>query len=319
MKFILFVFNLSDQVRHVLNKVLTTLLSVSFELVAKFGTCTVVRVNGTLVEAKVCTFAPWIYATRVPFTLTTVQVLNLAITNTKRLQCTYSNKLKNSWNTLFLKQHQRHGKLFCTVCVLENDVKRWLVWNCIAILIFEYFQRSRDVNESWAFSSVVDPDSLVRILIQHFEWIRIRIRIRIQFDWISNPIKSESNPDPDPNPQHCFLLNLEFCCMSVPICHYNIVHVWEGPECVPCVVYACPPCGVLVRARSVRAKAVSSRLSANLWGLIDCFRKGCLFANLWCLIGYFPKGCLFHQRWLNKFRCHKNLQYHPKFFYFHFW
>jgi hypothetical protein len=58
-----------------------------------------------------------------------------------------------------------------------------------------------------------------------------------------------------------------------------------------CIVYACPPCGVLVRARSVRDKAVSSRLSANLWCLIDCF----------------PKGCLFHQRGLNKSRRHKNV------------
>ena len=34
----------------------TTLLSVSCELVLKFGTCTVVSVNGILVEDKMCTF-----------------------------------------------------------------------------------------------------------------------------------------------------------------------------------------------------------------------------------------------------------------------
>jgi hypothetical protein len=33
-----------------------TLLSVSCELRAKFGTCTAVSVNGTLDEAKMCTF-----------------------------------------------------------------------------------------------------------------------------------------------------------------------------------------------------------------------------------------------------------------------
>ncbi len=108
-------------------------------------------------------------------------------------------------------------------------------------------------------------------------------------------ISSERTPL-NPNPiririrNTAFLLDLEFCCMSVPICHDKIVHVWEGPECVPCVVYACPPCGVLVRARSVRDKAVSSRLSANLWCLTHCF----------------PKGCMFHQSGLIKFRRHKN-------------
>ncbi len=52
---------------------------------AKFGTCTV---NGTLVEAKMCTFtlesAHFIF-TSVSFTLTTVQVPNLALVETKRI------------------------------------------------------------------------------------------------------------------------------------------------------------------------------------------------------------------------------------------
>ncbi len=74
---------------------------------------------------------------------------NIKKKNSKPVLGPYSNKLENSWDTLPLKQHQRHCKLFCTVCVLENDVKRWLVWICIALLIFEYFQRSRDVNESF--------------------------------------------------------------------------------------------------------------------------------------------------------------------------
>jgi hypothetical protein len=55
---------------------------------AKFGTCTVVSVNGTLVEGKMCTFtlepAHFIF-TSVPFTLTTVQVPNLALVETKRI------------------------------------------------------------------------------------------------------------------------------------------------------------------------------------------------------------------------------------------
>ncbi len=54
---------------------------------AKFGTCTVVSVNGILVEAKICTLpldsSHFIFIS-VPFTLTTVQVPNLALTHTKR-------------------------------------------------------------------------------------------------------------------------------------------------------------------------------------------------------------------------------------------
>ncbi len=55
---------------------------------AKLGICTVVSVNGTLVEAKMCTFTleptHFIF---VPFTLKTVQVPNLAlrIVETKRI------------------------------------------------------------------------------------------------------------------------------------------------------------------------------------------------------------------------------------------
>ncbi len=55
---------------------------------AKFGTCTVESVNGTLVSLK-CAHSPWnqriLSSTSVPFTVTTVQVPNLALTHTKRL------------------------------------------------------------------------------------------------------------------------------------------------------------------------------------------------------------------------------------------
>ncbi len=52
---------------------------------AKFGTCTVKSVNGSLVAAKMCTFTTEsTHSTTVPFTLTTVQVPNLALTHTKR-------------------------------------------------------------------------------------------------------------------------------------------------------------------------------------------------------------------------------------------
>ncbi len=56
----------------------------AFRVSAKFGNCTVVSVNGTLVEAKLCTFTlesiRVLSSTSVPFTLTTVQVPNLALT-----------------------------------------------------------------------------------------------------------------------------------------------------------------------------------------------------------------------------------------------
>jgi hypothetical protein len=48
---------------------------------AKFGTCTVVSVNGTLVEDKMSTFA--LESTHFIFTLTTVQVPNLELTRRK--------------------------------------------------------------------------------------------------------------------------------------------------------------------------------------------------------------------------------------------
>jgi hypothetical protein len=59
---------------------------------AKFETGIVVSVNGTLVEDKMrrckgeCTlYTLYVAATRVPFTLTTVQVPNLALTHMKRV------------------------------------------------------------------------------------------------------------------------------------------------------------------------------------------------------------------------------------------
>ncbi len=57
---------------------------------AKLGTCTVVIVNRTLVEAKMCMFTlestRFLSSTSVQFTLTTVQVLNLALTHMKQIR-----------------------------------------------------------------------------------------------------------------------------------------------------------------------------------------------------------------------------------------
>ncbi len=55
---------------------------------AKLGTCTVVSVTGTLVEAKMFTLPlnlRILSSTSVPFTLTKVQEPNLALTYTKRI------------------------------------------------------------------------------------------------------------------------------------------------------------------------------------------------------------------------------------------
>jgi hypothetical protein len=58
---------------------------------ANFCTYMVVSVKGTLVEDKMhrfkgeCTIVHILAATTVPFTLSTVQVPNLALTNTKRI------------------------------------------------------------------------------------------------------------------------------------------------------------------------------------------------------------------------------------------
>jgi hypothetical protein len=55
---------------------------------AKFGTCTAVRVHGTIVDAK-CAHSPLnlgiLSSTSVPCTLTTVQLPNLALVETKRI------------------------------------------------------------------------------------------------------------------------------------------------------------------------------------------------------------------------------------------
>ncbi len=62
-------------------------MSVNAKLL-KLGTCTVVSVKGTLVEAKMCTFTleyTHLSSTSVTFTLTTVQLPNLALVETKRI------------------------------------------------------------------------------------------------------------------------------------------------------------------------------------------------------------------------------------------
>ncbi len=58
---------------------------------AKFGTCTVMSVNGALVEDKIRRFkgeCAHFSFKNFPFTLTTVQVPNLALTHTKRITVT---------------------------------------------------------------------------------------------------------------------------------------------------------------------------------------------------------------------------------------
>jgi hypothetical protein len=55
---------------------------------AKFGSYTVVSVNRTLFEAKMCTYtleSMHFTSTSVPFTLMTVQVSNLVLAHTKRI------------------------------------------------------------------------------------------------------------------------------------------------------------------------------------------------------------------------------------------
>ncbi len=56
---------------------------------AKIGTCTVLSVNVTLAEAKMCTFTLDLCilssTTSVPYTLTTAQVQNLELTHKKRI------------------------------------------------------------------------------------------------------------------------------------------------------------------------------------------------------------------------------------------
>jgi hypothetical protein len=71
----------------------------------KFGTCHVVRVNGTLVVAKLCTFTlecivRILSSTSIPFTLMTVHVANLAQVETKWIKvCRNSNASRhfNDW------------------------------------------------------------------------------------------------------------------------------------------------------------------------------------------------------------------------------
>jgi hypothetical protein len=75
----------------------TTLLSISCEFVLNLvGTCTVLSVNGTLVEAKLCTFTLESTHFIFNFTLTTVQVPNLAPTHKKRITVQYALSLRNS-------------------------------------------------------------------------------------------------------------------------------------------------------------------------------------------------------------------------------
>jgi hypothetical protein len=74
---------------------------------AKFGTFTAVSVNGTLVEAKLCTFTlesiRVLSSTSVPFTLATVQVPNLALTHTNGLQCTVVFRVEKKLGTVHLQ------------------------------------------------------------------------------------------------------------------------------------------------------------------------------------------------------------------------
>jgi hypothetical protein len=67
----------------------TALYSVSSQLVLNFGTCTVVSVNETLVEAKMCTFAlesTHFICNKCPiYTHDGIQVPNLELTHTKRI------------------------------------------------------------------------------------------------------------------------------------------------------------------------------------------------------------------------------------------
>jgi hypothetical protein len=104
------------------------MLSVSCELVLKFGTCTVVSVNGTLVEAKMSTFTlefTHLSSTSVPFTLTTLQVLNFALTHSKRItvQSLSSSSLREKLvcnNTLsnteaVEKEMQKNGTKLCFI------------------------------------------------------------------------------------------------------------------------------------------------------------------------------------------------------------
>jgi hypothetical protein len=70
--------------RYASKPMLTALLSVSCQISAKFGFCTVVDLNGTLVEAKTSTSPPEnvriLSSTNVPFrSMTTVQMPNLNV------------------------------------------------------------------------------------------------------------------------------------------------------------------------------------------------------------------------------------------------
>ncbi len=67
------------------SRAVTTLLFVSCQFSVKFGTCTVVGLNGTLAEAKMFTFTlecTHLSLTRVPFRPTTVQMPKLALVET---------------------------------------------------------------------------------------------------------------------------------------------------------------------------------------------------------------------------------------------
>jgi hypothetical protein len=79
---------------HGLNNFIDTAAIVTYTVIrflqvsAKFGTCTVVSINGTLVGDKMHRFdgeCAHFSFNSVSFTLTTVQVTNLALTRTKRI------------------------------------------------------------------------------------------------------------------------------------------------------------------------------------------------------------------------------------------
>ncbi len=77
---------------------------------AKFGTCTVVRVNGALVEDIIGRFkgeCAHLASTSVPFILTTVQVPNLALSHTKQITVYLSvSEVYNTPPPLFLRTIQ---------------------------------------------------------------------------------------------------------------------------------------------------------------------------------------------------------------------
>ncbi len=100
---------------------------------ARFGTCTVVSVNGAPVEAKVCTFtleSTHLSSTCVPFTLTTVQVPNLALTHKKRITVYWT------WGT----------RPIFSFCLCVSSGSQWMSGS--NLMISPYRMRYTEVNET---------------------------------------------------------------------------------------------------------------------------------------------------------------------------